>query len=840
MASDEVDSPFEALDEWRRKAEAGEYSPRRATSQEGTLASAVPDVKPGSMRLTGNFQGVATTHTHQLDLVIGMDLEMSSRIAAEAMRQLASRGASPLPVVGPAERRGMFSSLAGFFRREAPLAAGPALAVENLRNLQIQVQDEDAEAARVAMSALEAHCEHLDQELARSREQVEDLEEHARAMAEENHSLAAASRSSRRELVASASHLEALRRQGDGALALSDELREQLAQKEREVQRLEAELGAVREDVEAGLRAVCEDLEAELRVAREELEASELRGAHAAAGAEAEVRAVRGEKKALEVEVAALRAESQAAAAREAEVAACAAALEQRSRELEGDAEALRQRLASAEARAEALEAQLGVAAAEAARLGEAQGRRLEAGACEIERLGREAAELREQLAAAEGELTARRLPPPGENAQEGDATEVMLQEVRARVDAEVRSLRQAADAEVERARREAAAAQAGQAAAQAGQAAAEAQASHARASADRAQARAEKLAGESAAAEAEVQALGRELQEAGGRQKLSAAQCERLRAELQALREQSEAAADAARDEAAELREAAGLREAAERRLQAEAAEEVRRVRLETAEEVRRAGLELDQARRELREVAQAQSGAAGLQEEVARLRRRCSGLEGARDALAQELTATRPAAPRLVPSGLARAASAASLGSSASWRPGARSPVVAAPAATSPLSLARSVAVYPALGATAASAASLPPGGARSPTAGYPGAATPAAMASSPSAPSLSRSTPSLSRSVAAAAAGARSPSSPSASALGRSITTHAAAPMEPVVARSGSYVAAPPGITFTPLAGPALVIARPVVGPAAQLQTPVQAGVTVKVLAARRIQR
>jgi len=56
-----------------------------------TQVMQLPAEEPGTMRLMGNFQGTATTSTHQLDLGVGLDVEMPSAVAAEVMRLLEAR-----------------------------------------------------------------------------------------------------------------------------------------------------------------------------------------------------------------------------------------------------------------------------------------------------------------------------------------------------------------------------------------------------------------------------------------------------------------------------------------------------------------------------------------------------------------------------------------------------------------------------------------------------------------------------------------------------------------------------------------------------------------------------
>ncbi|CAE7729169.1 unnamed protein product, partial [Symbiodinium sp. CCMP2456] len=57
-----------------------------------TGAKPPPDVTKGNLRLQGSFSGKATTHSHQMDVNIGVDFEMPSKVAAKTMKQLSDSG----------------------------------------------------------------------------------------------------------------------------------------------------------------------------------------------------------------------------------------------------------------------------------------------------------------------------------------------------------------------------------------------------------------------------------------------------------------------------------------------------------------------------------------------------------------------------------------------------------------------------------------------------------------------------------------------------------------------------------------------------------------------------
>jgi len=255
------------------------------------LAQTVPNapaVEPGSMRLTGSFQGTATTSTHQLDLAVGLDVEMPSEVAAEAMRQLEARSRSASPearrltdgqapfkrVEQPDESRTMWSTLADFFRRDAQeglrraqAAAAPRRA---LPDLQLKLED-------VSTYKQEKHQLGLDLEA--SQGQVAQLEAQLLALEGERDDLQCQLDLLAQEHAQQVSHIDGLRKQGERCLSSNEELSSQLDEREAEIRRLESQLASASQAAEAAKASVSEDhtarerLEDALAVARESSEA---------------------------------------------------------------------------------------------------------------------------------------------------------------------------------------------------------------------------------------------------------------------------------------------------------------------------------------------------------------------------------------------------------------------------------------------------------------------------------------------------------------------------------------------------------------------------------------
>eukprot|EP00449_Zooxanthella_nutricula_P056922 CAMPEP_0198579844 /NCGR_PEP_ID=MMETSP1462-20131121/122082_1 /TAXON_ID=1333877 /ORGANISM="Brandtodinium nutriculum, Strain RCC3387" /LENGTH=271 /DNA_ID=CAMNT_0044311179 /DNA_START=18 /DNA_END=830 /DNA_ORIENTATION=- len=229
----------------------------------------VPIVAPGSMRLQGSFEGTATTSTHQLELAVGLDLEMPSQIAAEAMRQMAarSRSASPLgdrrllassglPPDSIAERPSIFSSLASFFRRDAKQAQQDSQGKLALPGLSIKL-DENPEVAKLeeSCSQLEDERGRLAFELSMYQSQVVELQDQVDALTCERDEVVGKLDEVQRNMDTTNLHVEGLRRQADVSLNSSADLGAQLRAKECEVRELQERLDdAIQQARASGLR----------------------------------------------------------------------------------------------------------------------------------------------------------------------------------------------------------------------------------------------------------------------------------------------------------------------------------------------------------------------------------------------------------------------------------------------------------------------------------------------------------------------------------------------------------------------------------------------------------
>eukprot|EP00929_Paragymnodinium_shiwhaense_P112486 TRINITY_DN80744_c0_g1_i1.p1 TRINITY_DN80744_c0_g1~~TRINITY_DN80744_c0_g1_i1.p1 ORF type:complete len:882 (-),score=316.91 TRINITY_DN80744_c0_g1_i1:357-3002(-) len=205
---------------------------------EVVMSSDAVDVVAGQVRLQGQFQGTATTHTHQLDLSMGLDVEMPSDMAAEAMRQIASRSVSPSPALlnGPSDpgprahleapQRGLWNSLQDFFRRDAQDARMRG------RSPDLRLKLEDASQQTRKLSAqlcdAEGHASMFEGRIA-------ELEE-------ERDSLAAVLEETRVERDEQALELEALRTQRDLTVTSSEAMGQTVLAKDTEIQALEGKV----------------------------------------------------------------------------------------------------------------------------------------------------------------------------------------------------------------------------------------------------------------------------------------------------------------------------------------------------------------------------------------------------------------------------------------------------------------------------------------------------------------------------------------------------------------------------------------------------------------------
>lgn len=226
-------------------------------------------VPAGFMRLQGSFSGTATTHTHQIDLALGLDVEMPSEVAADAMKQLSGGSSDGGPLrcrlvdsqedrIMPKQHNGLWSSLAQFFWRDSQ--QGSRRATKELvlpLDLKAHKHEEQADPTEHAASSdLEEQLLMLGEERDQLRAQIEFLEQ--------QHS-------------EQAGLVEQLREHSEACLGGNRELSGQLAEREEEVRRLEALLVDTEQRVEAARTDVLTE-----RSLRERLEHSlgSTRGTH--------------------------------------------------------------------------------------------------------------------------------------------------------------------------------------------------------------------------------------------------------------------------------------------------------------------------------------------------------------------------------------------------------------------------------------------------------------------------------------------------------------------------------------------------------------------------------
>lgn len=100
---------------------------------------AVPDVKRGNMRLQGTFTGLATTHTYQLDVAVGLDVEMPSSVAASALN-----GSSSITGSAEGPKKSMFQMLADYFKKDAEVAKQPDLPALIMSGMQLKLDEVEA------------------------------------------------------------------------------------------------------------------------------------------------------------------------------------------------------------------------------------------------------------------------------------------------------------------------------------------------------------------------------------------------------------------------------------------------------------------------------------------------------------------------------------------------------------------------------------------------------------------------------------------------------------------------------------------------------------------------
>eukprot|EP00931_Biecheleriopsis_adriatica_P055615 TRINITY_DN32923_c0_g1_i2.p1 TRINITY_DN32923_c0_g1~~TRINITY_DN32923_c0_g1_i2.p1 ORF type:complete len:1133 (-),score=356.04 TRINITY_DN32923_c0_g1_i2:37-3378(-) len=361
-----------------------------ALAEMGHGTVAVPDVQKGNMRLQGTFSGTATTHTHQMDVAVGLDVEMPSQVAASAIKQLTDAGMDfpsetqeALQQVAQGEKKSLFGTLVDYFRSDAKEAEQPDIPSLIMSGMQLKLEDVEA--------AYEQQKQQLVSELDAARHQAEGLEGHLASIQEE-----------RDELVRK---LEA-----PDAKVLSqriEQLEGQLAQKE-------AEMAAKVDDLQSQLRQSQAEAEAKSSSLSKELAARErlqsmMDEAHGTMEAlskqNADLQAELGDVKASSAGLAAQLQSLQEA--KEHLPAVNGAEEDGKLAALREECAALQAKLSAAEAaspdgRSQELEAQLSELAgreAEARALFEEVSKTLKESNDEVERLRAEGQGLREELA---------------------------------------------------------------------------------------------------------------------------------------------------------------------------------------------------------------------------------------------------------------------------------------------------------------------------------------------------------------------------------------------------------------------------------------------------------
>jgi DNA repair exonuclease SbcCD ATPase subunit len=294
-----------------------------ATVDAVDLAEAV-DVEPGQVRFQGNFQGVATTHTHQIDLSMGFDVEVPSSMAADAMKQIESRGRSFSPhdrfpalrdrAETAPEPASIWRSLGSFFRRDAR---------DSQRNEEQRRRSLSRGSAgyKLKIADQEARTQALTEELDASSGQVAQFEARINELEEEKYLLADQLEALRQEYAEQLlqSPNEDMGTAANEALAAAQHhvvmLTSQLAEAELAQTQVEASRQTLEQE-NKGLAQQVEELERRLHhelmdkanttgSLRGDLAASEARTAQAEASAEAAhsaARELQEQKRSLEIE----------------------------------------------------------------------------------------------------------------------------------------------------------------------------------------------------------------------------------------------------------------------------------------------------------------------------------------------------------------------------------------------------------------------------------------------------------------------------------------------------------------------------------------------------------
>mmetsp|Transcript_84184 Transcript_84184/g.261864 ORF Transcript_84184/g.261864 Transcript_84184/m.261864 type:complete len:656 (-) Transcript_84184:62-2029(-) len=272
-----------------------------------TQVMQLPAEEPGTMRLMGNFQGTATTSTHQLDLGVGLDVEMPSAVAAEVMRLLEARCHSASTVaqrltdgrtrpdptrpdptrpnrpqlVEQPDAQTLLSKLASFFDKDAQQDPHRAQADLRLKVMDVATYKQLRHRLRLDLEASQQELQRQKAALHKDLEQVRA--EHAQAREELAAALAgkAAADTLASQVEASA---QTLQKEHNELLARAGALSALTQSREDEVRELSQQLLCAQEKL-SSVSAQGAELANELVVVRgqamaEESAAAEARGLH--------------------------------------------------------------------------------------------------------------------------------------------------------------------------------------------------------------------------------------------------------------------------------------------------------------------------------------------------------------------------------------------------------------------------------------------------------------------------------------------------------------------------------------------------------------------------------
>jgi len=176
-----------------------------ALAELGGQCAPVPDVQKGNVRIQGTFQGTTTTHTHQMDMAVGVDLEMPSQVAANSLKQLAGSGFQ-LPegaqeaLMEAHPKKGLLGALANYFWQDSQDIAQADIPSLIMSGMQLKMGEIEAiyeeekkqlvselDAAKERAASLETHLTTIQEEQGGLKEQLEAAQPAAPSVEEQLH-----------------------------------------------------------------------------------------------------------------------------------------------------------------------------------------------------------------------------------------------------------------------------------------------------------------------------------------------------------------------------------------------------------------------------------------------------------------------------------------------------------------------------------------------------------------------------------------------------------------------------------------------------------------------------